>query len=73
VVTAPPGTLGDSGSPFLDSHGAALGALASIEISPVPASNGIGDLARELDYVRLHSRLRRVQLAAGTEPFTGHR
>jgi hypothetical protein len=73
VVTAPPGTLGDPGSPFLDSHGAALGALASIEISPVPGSNGIGDLARELDYVRLHSRLSRVQLALGTEPFTGHR
>ena len=73
VVTVPPGTLGDSGSPFLDSHGAALGALASMEISPVPGSNGIGDLARELDYVRLHSLLRRVQLALGTEPFSGHR
>ncbi len=71
VVTAPPGSLGDSGSPFLDPHGAAIGALASIEISPVPGSNGIGDLARELDYVRLHSRLRRIQLALGTEPFTG--
>jgi hypothetical protein len=73
VVTAPPGTLGDSGSPFLDSHGAALGALASIEISPVPGGNGIGDLARELDYVRLHSGLRQVQVALGTERFTGHR
>jgi hypothetical protein len=72
VVTAPPGSLGDSGSPFLDPHGAALGALASIEIAP-PGSNGIGDLARELAYVRLHSKLRRVQLALGTEPFTGHR
>jgi hypothetical protein len=73
VVTAPPGSLGDSGSPFLDSHGAALGALASMEISPVPGSNGIGDLARELDYVRLHSLLRHVQLALGTEPFSGRR
>jgi hypothetical protein len=73
VVTAPPGTLGDSGSPFLDPHGAALGLLASIEVSPVPGSNGVGDLARELDYVRLHSRLRHAQLALGTEPFTGQR
>ena len=73
VVTAPPGTLGDSGSPFLDPQGAALGPLASIEVSPVPGSNGIGDLARELAYVRAHSRLRRAQLATGTEPFTGHR
>jgi hypothetical protein len=73
VLTAPPSTLGDSGSPFLDDHGAALGPLASIEVSPVPGSNGVGDLARELTYVRTHSRLRRAQLAAGTEPFTGHR
>jgi hypothetical protein len=73
VVTAPPGSLGDSGSAFLDPHGAALGALSSIEVSPVPGSNGIGDLARELAYLRLHSRLRTVQLALGTEPFTAHR
>jgi hypothetical protein len=73
VVTAPPSSLGDSGSPFLDVHGAALGALSSIEISPVPGSNGVGDLARELAYLQAHSRLRRVVLALGTEPFTPHR
>jgi hypothetical protein len=73
VVTAPPSTLGDSGSPFLDSRGAALGPLASIEVSPVPGCNGVGDLARELVYVRLHSRLRHALLALGTEPFSGHR
>jgi hypothetical protein len=73
VLTAPPGTVGDSGSPYLDAHGQALGALISIELSPVPGSNGVGDLARELAYLRVHSRLRHVQLAPGTEPFTGRR
>lgn len=73
VLTAPPGTIGDSGSPYLDAHGRALGLLISIELSPVPGTNGVGDLARELAYLRAHSRLRHAQLALGTEPFTGHR
>jgi len=68
VYTVTPGVPGDSGSGFLDSEGQALGVLATLR--PVGASNGVGMLSRELDYMHAHSSLTSVQLALGTEPFT---
>ena len=45
VYTVTPGIPGDSGSGFLDAQGRALGTLSTVAIAPLPASNGLGDLA----------------------------
>ncbi len=64
VVTATPGIPGDSGSGFLSADGTALGVLSTIQFAPVPASNGVSDLAKMLDYARGHG-------AGGVELVTG--
>jgi hypothetical protein len=69
VAAASPGIPGDSGSAFLDSTGRALGVLSTLQIVPVPASNGVGDLPHELAYLHAHGAIN-AQLALGTEPFT---
>jgi hypothetical protein len=68
VYTASPGIPGDSGSAFLNSAGAALGVLSTVQIAPVAGSNGVGDVSREINYMSSHSSLG-VQLANGTQPF----
>jgi hypothetical protein len=70
VYTVTPGIPGDSGSGFLNASGQAIGTLSTVAIAPLPASNGVGDLGRELAYARAHSSFTGVQLANGTEPFT---
>jgi hypothetical protein len=72
VSTDPPGVPGDSGSGFLDAGGNALGVLSTLEVAPRTASNGVGDLSRELDYMHQHSAFGAVQLVLGTEPFSSH-
>jgi len=69
VVTLTPGIPGDSGSGFLNGSGAAIGVLSTLQIAPLPATNGVGDLARELAYLRANSSFGGMQLVAGTEPF----
>ncbi|MEJ2888481.1 serine protease [Actinomycetospora aeridis] len=54
VLTVTPGIPGDSGSAFLSADGRALGVLSTIQFAPLPASNGVSDLARMLDYARDH-------------------
>lgn len=54
VFTMTPGIPGDSGSAFIDSNGHAFGVLSTIALAPLPASNGVGDLGRELAYARSH-------------------
>ena len=71
VYTASPGIPGDSGSAFLSDEGAALGTLSTVAILPLPASNGVSDLAHQLDYLNSFGGLGRVQLVRGTEPFVG--
>ena len=71
VYTATPGLPGDSGSGFLDSSGRAFGVLSTVAIAPLPASNGVGDLAHELSYMHAHSSFTGVQLANGTQAFSG--
>src|SRR3954451_10670410 len=71
VYTATPGIPGDSGSGFLDSSGRAFGVLSTVAIAPLPASNGVGDLAHELDYLHTRTSNSGVQLAPGTVPFNG--
>jgi hypothetical protein len=70
VYTVTPGIPGDSGSGFLDSQGRAFGVLSTVAIAPFPASNGVGDLSRELAYLHAHTSFTGVTLAPGTEPFS---
>jgi len=69
VYTVTPGVPGDSGSGFMDANGAAIGTLSTLAIAPVPASNGVGDLRNELNYMRANSSFSGVSLVNGTEPF----
>jgi hypothetical protein len=68
VVTLTPGVPGDSGSGFLNGAGEAFGTLSTLQLAPLPASNGVGDLQRELAYARAHG-FPGLQLVPGTEPF----
>jgi hypothetical protein len=70
VYTATPGIPGDSGSAFIDRQGRAFGVLSTVQIAPAAGSNGVGDLSRELDYLRTHGGPA-VTLANGTEAFQG--
>lgn len=70
VYTLTPGVPGDSGSAFLDADGNALGTLSTLALAPLPASNGVGDLAHELAYAQAHG-MAGVELALGTEAFDG--
>jgi len=72
VYTASPGIPGDSGSAFLNPNGRAIGVLSTVAIAPLPASNGVGDVAHELAYLNSHTSLG-VTLATGTEPFAPDR
>ena len=69
VYTATPGVPGDSGSGFLDASGKAIGVLSTITLAPTAGSNGVGDLAHELAYMRSHTNLR-ATLVRGTKPFS---
>ncbi len=68
VVTLTPGIPGDSGSGFLDAQGRALGVLSTLQILPLPGTNGVGDLRNELDYLHAHTSMT-AQLAVGTQTF----
>jgi hypothetical protein len=72
VLTVTPGIPGDSGSAFVDASGRALGILSTLQLAPLPASNGVGDLAHELSYLSTHTSFV-VQLALGTEAFNASR
>jgi hypothetical protein len=67
LYTATPGIPGDSGSAFLNTAGAALGVLSTVEAAPLPASNNIGSIAKELAWARAHGF--GVNLVNGTQPF----
>jgi hypothetical protein len=72
VYTVSPGIPGDSGSAFMNNGGKAFGVLSVLEVLPRPASNGVADLSRALDYMRANaSAYSGVQLANGTQPFSG--
>ncbi len=69
VVTLTPGIPGDSGSGFFNGSGEAFGTLSTLQIAPLTGTNGVGDLAKELAYLRAHSNFGVMQLVRGTEPF----
>ena len=70
VLTVSPGIPGDSGSAFIDKQGRAFGVLATLQIAPLAGSNGVGDVSREVAYMRSHGGPQ-AELALGTEPFRG--
>ena len=69
LYTVTPGIPGDSGSGFLSAGGAAIGTLSTLGLAPLPASNNIGDLAKELAFAQAHAGISGLQLVNGTEPF----
>jgi hypothetical protein len=71
VYTVTPGIPGDSGSGFMDGSGKAIGVLSTVAVAPLPASNGVGDVRHEVDYMHAHSSFGGVSLVNGTEPFNG--
>ncbi|MDQ3587418.1 MAG: serine protease [Actinomycetota bacterium] len=68
VYTATPGIPGDSGSGFLNRSGQALGTLSTVAVLPLPASNGVADLGKELGYARANG-FGALALADGTRAF----
>ncbi|MBF4160681.1 serine protease family protein [Nocardioides acrostichi] len=71
LYTVTPGIPGDSGSGFLSADGKAIGVLSTLGLAPLPASNNIGDLARELAYAQQNSGISGLDLVEGTEAFSG--
>ncbi len=49
--------------------GKAIGVLSTLGLAPLPASNNIGDLAKELAWAQANSGIGGLQLVNGTEPF----
>jgi hypothetical protein len=72
VVTLTPGIPGDSGSGFMNGSGSAIGVLSTLQLAPLPATNGVGDLAKELAYMRANSSFGGVQLVPGTQSFNAN-
>ena len=70
LYTVTPGIPGDSGSGFLSADGKAVGVLSTLGLAPLPASNNIGDLAKELAYAQANSGIAGLALVPGTEPFS---
>jgi hypothetical protein len=69
VATLTPGIPGDSGSGFMNGSGQAVGILSTLQLAPLTGSNGVGDIGKELAYMRAHSSFSEVQLVHGTTPF----
>jgi len=70
LYTLTPGIPGDSGSGFLSAGGKAVGVLSTLGLAPLPASNNIGDLGKELAWAQQNSGIKGLTLVKGTEPFT---
>ncbi len=69
LYSVTPGVPGDSGSGFMSDGGKAVGVLSTIGLAPLPASNNIGDLAKEMAYANTHG-VSGLTLVNGTEPFS---
>lgn len=70
LYTVTPGVPGDSGSAFVSEEGKAIGTLSTLGLAPLPLSNNIGDLDRELRYAQANSGITGLDLVLGTEAFS---
>jgi hypothetical protein len=66
-----PGIPGDSGGPYIDAEGRALGSLSTLVVDPTPASNSLTDIAHALAYAQRWSGIKGLRLAIGTKKFQG--
>lgn len=71
VYTVTPGVPGDSGSAFLTSDGRAFGTLSTVSLAPLPLSNGVSNLSRQLAYAR--RTVPGLALVKGTVRFSAQR
>ncbi len=69
LYTVTPGVPGDSGSAFISEDGKAIGTLSTLGLAPLPLSNNIGDLGKELAFAQAHSGIAGLKLVNGTEAF----
>lgn len=69
VYTVNPGIPGDSGSGYLTGGGEAVGVLSTLNLAPLPVSNGVTNLAEALRYAAAHG-FSDLELEPGTEQFT---
>ena len=69
LYTVTPGVPGDSGSAFVSADGKAIGTLSTLGLAPLPLSNNIGDLSKELAFAQANSGIAGLTLVNGTEPF----
>jgi hypothetical protein len=69
LYTVSPGIPGDSGSGFMTAGGKAIGVVSTLGLAPLPASNNIGDLSKELRFAQAHSGIAGLRLVHGTQPF----
>lgn len=65
-----PGVPGDSGGPYLDPLGRAVGSLSELSLDP-PGANIVTDIASALAYAQAHSGIRGLRLVPGTAAFAG--
>jgi hypothetical protein len=65
VYTVTPGIPGDSGSGFLDAQGRAFGVLSTVQIAPLVAANGVGDLGRQLAYANARGGVGTISVVTG--------
>jgi len=72
LYTVTPGIPGDSGSGFMNASGQAIGVLSTLQVLPLAGSNGVGDLAKEIDYMHVNSSFSGTNLVPGTEPFNAN-
>jgi hypothetical protein len=70
LYTVSPGIPGDSGSGFVSADGKAIGVLSTLGLAPLPLSNNIGDLSKELAFAQANSGIAGLNLVPGTEPFS---
>lgn len=72
VSTLTPGIPGDSGSGFYNEAGEAIGILSTLQFAPLAGTNGVGDLGKEIAYLRAQGGFPNIHLVPGTKPFNGN-
>jgi hypothetical protein len=57
----------------MNANGGAIGILSTVQLAPLAGSNGVGDLANEIAYMRANAPgFSGVNLVPGTEAFSAN-